>query len=146
MVKIRSLELIKNFTRFATRYHLYNTNFEGKPFNGCLWTTPSESLALIVIPCITQFSIMWCKKDVTPPFFKKRRNFLSFTSFCRLHLFLSFKKTQFLFIHICLIIRPVIRLCYPRSYPHGFWWFPIWLTTTFSYPMEIFSANEIRTF
>ena len=34
------------------------------------------------------------------PSFQKRCNFLPFTSFCRLHLFLSFKKTQFLFIHI----------------------------------------------
>ena len=32
------------------------------------------------------------------------------------------------------------------SYRHSFWCFPIWLTTTLSYPMAIFSANEIRTF
>ena len=35
---------------------------------------------------------------------------------------------------------------YLPSYPHRFWCFPIWLTTTLSYLMAIFSANEIRTF
>ena len=144
----------------------------------------------------SEFSLLW--KGRHTPFFKKRGNFLSFTSFCHLHLFLSFKKTQFLFIHICPFIHPVIRPvippviclvispgytpgylpgyppdyppsylpsympgylpgyppgyppCYPPSYlpsyPLRFWCFPIWLTTTLSYPMVIFSANEIRTF
>ena len=35
---------------------------------------------------------------------------------------------------------------YLPSYPHGFWCFPIWLTTTLSYPKAIFSANEIWNF
>ena len=34
----------------------------------------------------------------------------------------------------------------PRVILPAIWFFPIWLTTSLSYPMAIFSANEIRTF
>ena len=91
------------------------------------------------------------KKDVIPPFLKKTqlfvlRIFLSFASF------FSFKETQFLFIHIILFIHPVI--CPPVIHlvvispviHQVIWCFPILLTTSLSYPMAIFSANEIRTF
>ena len=88
---------------------------------------------------------------------------MSFASFCHLHLFViciflsfasffSFKETQFLFIHIILFIHPVI--CPPVIHlvvispviHQVIWCFPILLTTSLSYPMAIFSANEIRTF
>ena len=47
---------------------------------------------------------------------------------------------------ICLVIHPVINpVIYTVIHP-VIWCIPIWLTTSLSYPMAIFSANEIRTF
>ena len=97
------------------------------------------------------------KKRIHTPFFKKD------ATFCRSHLFViciflsfvsffSFKDTQFLFIQIILFIHPVICppvihlvVISPVIHP-VVWCFPIWLTTSLSYLMAIFSANEIRTF
>ena len=51
---------------------------------------------------------------------------------------------------ICLVIlqllRPFIHLVIPTVIRPVIWCFPIWLTSTISYPMAIFSTNEIRTF
>ena len=74
--------------------------------------------------------LTFVKKKVSYPLFYKRCNFLSFASIS----FTSFKKTQiYHLVILLLVIRPVI------------WCFPIWLTSSVSYPMAIFSANEIRT-
>ena len=54
--------------------------------------------------------------------------------------FTSFIKTQ---LYCSVILLPVILLLV--IFP-VIWCFPIWLTTSLSYPMAIFSANEIRTF
>ena len=95
--------------------------------------------------------LTFVKKVVIPPFLKKTHLFvfpsISFTSFKKMQLFVIriyffhiLKKRQLyctvllLLVIILLIIRPVI------------WCFPIWLTSSLSYPMAIFSANEIRTF
>ena len=79
--------------------------------------------------------LTFVKSDYTP--------FFHFASFVVCIFFLSFKKRQlmeFLLIHpvIHLLLRQVIRLV--------IWNFPIWLTSSSSYSMVIFSANEIRTF
>ena len=104
-------------------------------------------------PTSEDFWLLWeKKKGLTPPFFKKD------ATFCPSHLFViciffSFKETQFLFIHIILFIHPVIcrppviHLVVISPVIHQvIWCFPILLTTSLSYPMAIFSANEIRTF
>ena len=84
------------------------------------------------------------KKRCHTPFFKKD------TSFIICIFFLSFKKMQFLFIHIppaiCPVIRPVICPVICLGIRPVIWCFPIWLTSSLSYPMAIFSANRIRTF
>ena len=54
--------------------------------------------------------------------------------------FTSFKKTQLYRPVICLLIHPGLVI-HPVI-----WCFPIWLTSSLSYLMAIFSANEIRTF
>ena len=64
--------------------------------------------------------------------------------------FTSFKKIQLYcpiihpvnFLVICLVIRSVICLVIRLVV----WCFPITLTSSLSYPMAIFSGNEIRTF
>ena len=65
--------------------------------------------------------------------------------------FILLKKTQLSVLRIyflgslycSVILLPVILLLV--IFP-VIWCFPIWLTTSLSYPMAIFSANEIRTF
>ena len=79
----------------------------------------------------SDFWLLW-KKRCHTPFFKKD------TTFCRSHL--SFKKIQ---LYCTVIILPIILLLIIRPV---IWCFPIWLTSSLSYPMAIFSANEIRTF
>ena len=54
--------------------------------------------------------------------------------------FTSFKKMQ---LYCPVILLPVILLLIICLV---IWCFPIWLTSLLSYPMAIFSANEIRTF
>ena len=105
----------------------------------------------------SEFWLLW--KVITPPFFFSFCIFLSFTSF----FFLLKRLNWWNFIHsdppvirlvICLVICPVIRpIIHPviRSVIHlvirlVIWCFPIWLTSSLSYPMAIFSENEIQTF
>ena len=47
---------------------------------------------------------------------------------------------------ICPVIHPVIRPVIRQVIHPIMWCFPISLTPSLSYPMAIFSANEIRTF
>ena len=84
----------------------------------------------LIILCLSEFS--FCeKKDVTPPFFKKTQLFVICPAICPVICLV-------IRLDICSVIRPVIRPV--------IWCFPIWLTSSLSYPMAIFSANEIRTF
>ena len=77
------------------------------------------------------------KKDFIPHFW--------FASFLYNSLRFPFKKTQ---LYCSVILLPVIllRVILLLVIFPVIWCFPIWLTTSLSYPMAIFSANEIRTF
>ena len=54
--------------------------------------------------------------------------------------FTFFKKMQLYHLIILLLVILLPVIC------PVIWCFPIWLTSSLSYPMAIFSANEIRTF
>ena len=83
--------------------------------------------------------LTFLEKSYHTPFF----HFVSF-SLKRWKLCNFFLKKTHLFViriyffHIHLVIHSVIRLV--------IWCFPIWLTSSLSYPMAIFSANILKTF
>ena len=130
------------------------------------------------ILCPVRF-FSFVKRMVPPPFFfilpsfKKRQLFaidifLSFASFCHLHLFSFFLKTQFLFIHACHhpvihpvfypifypvihpvihpVIRPVIRLVIRPVIFMVIWCFPIWLSSFIKLSNGNLQCKFIRTF
>ena len=110
----------------------------------------------LMILCM--YRILTFVKSDNPPFFSFCI-FLSFTSF----FFLLKRLNWWNFFSFRSAIYPpgyppsylssnLTR--YPPSYPLSYppfirlviWCFPIWLTSSLSYPMAIFSANEIQTF
>ena len=86
-------------------------------------------------PMLVQTFDFCGKKDVIPPFLKKTQLFV----LC-IYFFTSFKKME---LHCPVILNPVILISIICPV---IWCFPIWLTSSLSYQMAIFSANEIRTF
>ena len=116
-----------------------------------------------MILCQSDFLLLWLK-DVIPPFLfsiffvQTRLNLaqlgstpLNSAQFCSLRstfkkdsfasiAFTFFKKMQLYHLIILLLVILLPVIC------PVIWCFPIWLTSSLSYPMAIFSANEIQTF
>ena len=91
----------------------------------------------------SEFSLLWIKRTSHPLFCLHHPNSSDFVKTQTKKDIISFHSHLPNYLPGYL---PGYPPSYPPSYLHGFWCFPIWLNTTLSYPMAIFSANDIRTF